>query len=56
MICRKCNGRLEVLRICSRVLVQCADCKHKYHIHEVLEQLDSETEELLNCYTCLIYD
>jgi len=56
MTCKKCNGRLEVLRICSRVLLQCADCNHKYHIHEVLDQLDNETEKLLNCYTCLVYD
>jgi hypothetical protein len=56
MICRKCNGRLDILRVCSRVFMQCADCKHKYSIHEVLDQLDSETEKLLNCYTCLVYD
>jgi hypothetical protein len=56
MICRKCDGRLEILRICSRVLVQCVECKHKYHIHEVVDQLDSETENLLNRYTCLVYD
>jgi len=56
MICKKCNGRLEVLRICSRVLLQCADCKHKYHIREVPDQLDNGNEELLNCYNCLVYD
>jgi len=56
MKCGKCNGRLEILRICSRVLMQCGKCKHKYHINEVLDQLDTETEELLNCYTCFVYD
>jgi hypothetical protein len=56
MNCRKCSGRLEILRMCSRVFMQCSACKHKYQIHEVADQLNKETEEILGQYTSIIYD
>jgi len=56
MKCKKCEGRLEVLRMCRRVRLRCTACNHEYHIHEVADRLDKETEAILERYTCLIYD
>jgi uncharacterized protein (DUF983 family) len=56
MKCKKCEGRLEVLRMCRRVRLRCVVCGHEYHIHEVADRLDKETEAVLERYTCLIYD
>lgn len=56
MQCKKCNDRLEVVRMCSRVRMRCVGCRCEYQIHEVADQLDDETEALLERYTCLIYD
>jgi hypothetical protein len=36
--------------------MQCKDCGEEYHIHEVADQLDRETEEMLARYTSIIYD
>jgi len=44
------------LRRCRRVRLKCKACRHKYQIHEVADQLDAETEDLLANYTCIIYD
>ena len=56
MTCKKCEGRLEVLRMCRRVRLRCVACGHEYHIHEVADRLDEETSAILERYTCLIYD
>lgn len=56
MKCRECKGKLEIRRSCSRVRLQCRDCRREYQIHEVADQLDAETEEKLGWYTSLIYD
>ena len=56
MQCKKCDGKLEVLRMCRRVRLKCANCQHQYQIHEVADQLDAETEAILERYTCIIYD
>lgn len=56
MKCKKCNGRLEVQRMCRRVRMRCADCGHEYQIHEVADQMDQETEKILENYTSIIYD
>ncbi len=56
MKCKKCNGKLEVARMCRRVRMKCSSCMHEYHIHEVADQLDPETEEKLSMYTSIIYD
>ena len=56
MKCKKCKGKLEILRACRKVRMQCTKCGHEYHIHEVADQLDPETEELLERYTTIIYD
>lgn len=36
--------------------MQCTKCGEEYHIHEVADQLDKETEEMLAGYTSIIYD
>ncbi len=56
MQCKKCEGKLEVKRSCGRVRMRCARCGREYQIHEVADQLDAETEAILERYTCLIYD
>ena len=56
MQCKKCKGRLEVSRSCRRVRMRCQKCGHEYQIHEVADQLDAETEEILSRWTCIIYD
>jgi hypothetical protein len=42
--------------MCSKVRMQCNKCGEEYHIHEVSDQLDKETEEMLASYTSIIYD
>lgn len=56
MQCKKCDGTLEVLRQCRRVRLKCRNCQQEYQIHEVAADLDKETEEQLERYTCIIYD
>jgi DNA-directed RNA polymerase subunit M/transcription elongation factor TFIIS len=56
MQCRKCGHTLEVNRRCRQVRLKCSGCGHEYQIHEVAADLDQETEELLERYTCIIYD
>lgn len=56
MKCKKCNGKLEILRMCRRIRMQCKGCGQEYHIHEVADQLDPETEAMLERYTVIIYD
>lgn len=56
MECKKCDGRLEVLRACWKIRMQCQKCRTEFHIHEVADQLDPETEELLARYPSIIYD
>jgi hypothetical protein len=36
--------------------MRCQTCGHEYQIHEVADQLDVETEEILSRWTCIIYD
>jgi len=36
--------------------MQCQECGREYQIHEVADQLDPETEEMLERYTVIIYD
>ena len=56
MQCKKCQGKLEVARSCWRVRLKCTKCRHEFQIHEVADQLDAETEAILERYTCIIYD
>jgi hypothetical protein len=56
MKCKKCEGRLEVLRMCRRIRLRCTACNHEYQIHEVADRLDKETEAILKNYTSIIYD
>ena len=56
MECRKCKGRLEILRMCRKIRMQCKKCGEEFQIHQVADQLDPETEELLQQYTTIIYD
>ena len=56
MKCKKCNEKLEILRRCRKVRLQCRGCGKEYHIHEVADQLDKETEELLSNHISIIYD
>jgi len=56
MECKKCGGRLEVLRACWKVRMKCRKCGTEFRIHEVSDQLDHETEEMLARYPSIIYD
>ena len=56
MKCRKCEGTLEVLRMCRRVRMRCQKCGQEYQIHEVASDLDPATEAILERYTTIIYD
>lgn len=56
MQCKKCQEKLEVQRRCRKVCMRCTACGEEYHIHEVADQLDRETEEILERYTAIIYD
>lgn len=56
MKCKKCKGNLEILRMCRKVRMQCKKCWEEYQIHEVADQLDRESEEMLARYTAIIYD
>ncbi|MGW8161095.1 MAG: dual CXXC motif small (seleno)protein [Desulfobulbales bacterium] len=56
MNCKKCNGTLRILRICRKIRMQCEDCGQEYRIHEVADQLDHETEYILEQYNVIIYD
>lgn len=42
--------------MCRRVRMKCMDCKKEYQIHEVANELDEETEEILARYTSIVYD
>ena len=56
MKCKQCGHKLEVARQCRQVRLKCSGCSHEYQIHEVAADLDRETEEILERYTCLVYD
>ena len=56
MKCKNCSGTLEILRTCGRVRMRCNECGTVYQIHEVVDQLDRETEEILERYNVIIYD
>jgi hypothetical protein len=56
MQCRECGGKLEVERRCRQVRLRCTKCRREYQVHEVASDLDSETEAILERYTCIIYD
>lgn len=56
MNCRKCGGKLKVVRRCRQVRMQCTACGLEYQIHEVASDLDAETEAILDRYTSIIYD
>ncbi len=56
MKCKECSGKLEILRMCRKVRMQCQKCRKEYQIHEVADQLDKETEDMLARYTSIIYD
>ncbi len=56
MKCKKCDGRLEVSRMCRRVRLKCNRCGKEFQIHEVADILDQQTEAILEQYTCIIYD
>ncbi len=56
MQCKKCKGKLKVERRCWKVTLRCQKCGHDYQIHEVADQLDAETEAILEGYISIIYD
>lgn len=45
-----------MLRQCRKIRLQCQVCGQEYRIHEVADQIDPETEEVLSRYTVIIYD
>ena len=56
MKCKKCSAQLEVHRMCRKVRMRCTECGREYQIHEVADQLDRQTEAILEKYTAIIYD
>ena len=42
--------------MCRRVRMRCKQCGHQYHIHEVIDQLDEATLEVLANQTAIVYD
>lgn len=56
MNCKKCSGKLEVHRVCRRIRLRCTLCHKEYQIHEIANELDRETEKVLENYTAIIYD
>jgi hypothetical protein len=56
MKCRNCSAKLEVHRACGKVRMRCPACLREYHIHEVADDLDDETEKILERFTTIIYD
>jgi DNA-directed RNA polymerase subunit M/transcription elongation factor TFIIS len=56
MKCKSCRGTLEVLRQCRKICLQCKKCGQEYKVHEIADQLEPEMEEILEAYTCIIYD
>lgn len=42
--------------MCRRVRMRCTGCGEEYQIHEVANELDQETEAILERYTAIIYD
>lgn len=56
MKCKTCGGELEVLRVCRAVRMRCRQCNSRFQINEVADQLDAETELLLEKYNVIIYD
>jgi hypothetical protein len=56
MKCKQCSAELEVHRMCRRVRMRCTGCKREYQIHEIVNDLDPETEKILERYTTIIYD
>ena len=56
MKCKECSAELEVKRQCRRVRMRCTGCNREYQIHEVAQDLDPETEKILETYTSIIYD
>ncbi len=56
MECIKCEGTLEVFRICRAIKMRCNQSNATFAIHEVAYQLDKETECLLEQYNVIIYD
>ena len=47
---------MEVLRACWKVRLKCTECGKEFHVHEVYDRLDAESEELLANYPSIIYD
>ncbi|MBE0583846.1 MAG: hypothetical protein IH612_08765 [Desulfofustis sp.] len=56
MKCPQCHGDLEVLRSCRQIRMRCTFCGRQYALHEVADQLDEETELILEKYNAVIYD
>ncbi|MGW8195698.1 MAG: dual CXXC motif small (seleno)protein [Desulforhopalus sp.] len=56
MKCKKCFELLEVRRMCRKVRMRCTGCGQEYQIHEIADELDKETEEILERFTAIIYD
>ncbi len=56
MKCPHCSGALEILRSCRKLRMRCTICGKEYPLHEVADQLDRETEMVLEKYNAVIYD
>jgi len=56
MKCCQCEASLEVLRMCRRLRMRCTGCGREFHIHEVADQIDPETEQILERYNTILYD
>ncbi len=47
---------MEVLRACWKIRMKCRECGTEFRIHEVYDQLDAETEAILERYPSIVYD
>lgn len=57
MKCIVCQeGLLEVRRSCRRIRMYCNTCDREFFIHQIADQLDQATEEILQKYNVIIYD
>lgn len=56
MQCKKCHGILEVHRVCRALNMRCKKCNSRFPISEVVDQLDEETELLLEKHNVIVYD
>lgn len=56
MKCKECQEALVLFKFCQGIQMRCTGCGRRFSIHEVIDQLDAETEKMLERYNAIIYD